>query len=133
MRIYKLISFASTAISLLAPLTSFAEWQRDDTTLAWRSGDRLLWPLSYEPAKGKPFSDPLTTSSGTSLTKVLSPELPWHYGLWFSWKFINGVNYWEEDRQSGKSEGSTRWSPPQIETHADGSALIQFTATYTHP
>lgn len=133
MRIHKLLCAASTAISLLVPLTSWAEWQRDETTVAWRSGERVLWRFSYDPAKGKPFFDPLTTSSGMSLTRVRSPELPWHYGLWFSWKFINGANYWEEDRQSGKSEGSTRWSAPQIQTHADGSAVIQFTATYTHP
>jgi Methane oxygenase PmoA len=133
MRIHKLLAVASTALSLLVPLTSFAEWQRDDTTLAWRSGDRVLWRFSYDPAKGKPFFDPLTTSSGMSLTRVRSPELPWHYGLWFSWKLINGANYWEEDRQSGKSEGSTRWSVPRIQTHADGSAVIEFTVSYTHP
>jgi hypothetical protein len=133
MRFHKLLSLASTAFALLIPLTSFAEWQRDSTTVAWRAGDRLLWRFSYDPAKGKPFFDPLTTSSGVSLTNMRPQNHPWHYGLWFSWKFINGANYWEEDRESGKSEGSTRWSPPQIETHDDGSAVIQFEATYTHP
>ena len=35
------------------------------------------------------------------------PDHPWHKALWFSWKFINGINYWEEDRATGKSDGQT--------------------------
>jgi hypothetical protein len=43
------------------------------------------------------------------------------------------VNYWEEDRKSGKAEGVTSWSPPSIETKTDGSAVIKLSLTYTHP
>jgi hypothetical protein len=133
MLLRKLLALIPAVIATLLPLTSYAEWQRDDTTVAWRSGDHVLWRFSYDPARGKPFFDPLTTSSGVSLTNMGPHEHPWHYGLWFSWKFINGANYWEEDRKNGRSEGSTQWSPPRIETHEDGSAVIQFQATYTHP
>jgi hypothetical protein len=48
--------------------------------------------------------------------------------LWFSWKTINGINYWEERR--GASDGKTRWNPPQIEARPDGSATLTLTLEY---
>jgi len=113
--------------------TASANWQRTDTTLAWKSGDKVVWQLSFDPAKGKPFFHPVSVNGGTSLTNFRPEDHPWHYGLWFSWKLINGANYWEENRQTGRAQGTTRWNPPKIETKADGSATIVFEITYTHP
>jgi len=110
-----------------------ADWQRDDTTIAWRVGTNVLWQFSFDPAKGKPFFHPLTAGNGVSLTNFKPSDHPWHYGFWFSWKYINHVNYWEEDRATGKAEGATRWTVPKIETHPDGSATIQFNVNYINP
>jgi hypothetical protein len=43
------------------------------------------------------------------------------------------VNYWEEDRTTGRAEGATRWITPEIETKPDGSARIRLDVTYTNP
>ena len=110
-----------------------ADWQRDDTTIAWRVGTNVLWQFSFDPTKGKTFFNPLTAGSGVSLTNFKPEDHPWHYGFWFSWKYINHVNYWEEDRATGKAEGATRWTTPKIQTQDDGSATIQFNVTYTNP
>lgn len=127
-------TFIVSAAVLLAALTSLrADWQRTDTTLAWRKGDAVVWRLSFDPARGKPFFHPLSIDGGTSLTNFRPEDHPWHYGMWFSWKFINGANYWEENRQTGRSEGATRWSEPTIQTHEDGRAIIAFEVTYSHP
>jgi hypothetical protein len=33
----------------------------------------------------------------------------WHLGCWFSWKYVNGVNYWEPaDKKGCEPEGRTR-------------------------
>jgi hypothetical protein len=118
-------------------LTSFAglahaHWQHDDQAIAWLQDGQPLWRLSFDPAKGKPFFNPLTAGA-VSLTTFQPEDHPWHYGLWFSWKYINGVNYWEEERQSGRAEGATGWSTPQIDARPDGSATIRMNVTYTHP
>jgi Methane oxygenase PmoA len=110
-----------------------ANWQRDDTTIAWRVEANVLWQFSFDPAKGKPFFNPLTAGNGVSLTSFKPEDHPWHYGFWFSWKYINHVNYWEEDRATGKAEGATRWTTPEIKTQSDGAATIQFNVTYTNP
>ena len=88
---------------------------------------------SSSAAKGKPFFHPVSVGGGTSLTNFRPEDHPWHYGLWFSWKLINGANYWEENRETGRAQGATRWNPPKIDTRADGSAIIVFEVTYTHP
>jgi hypothetical protein len=110
-----------------------ADWQRSGSSLAWRSGTNFVWRFSFDAKKGKPFFHPVALPGGPALTNFQPEDHPWHYGLWFSWKYINHVNYWEEDRQTGKAEGTTRWTTPEIETHPDGSALVGMNLTYTNP
>jgi hypothetical protein len=113
--------------------TTLADWQRTDTSIAWRHGSNVVWAFSFDSTKGKPFFHPLTGAGATALTNFKPEDHPWHYGLWFSWKYINRANYWEEDRNTGRAEGATRWSTPLIETTLEGAATIQLELTYTHP
>ena len=91
--------------------------------LALVRAGQVVWGYHYDPSKStKPFFDPVCVAGGPSLTWASPPDHKWHYGLWFSWKYINGVNYWEE--KEGKSQGETYWSVPEIERRADGGAVI---------
>jgi hypothetical protein len=125
-------AFVFILFFILISFTVRADWLRDDTSIAWRDGTNLLWRFSFDPNKGKPFFHPLT-ANGTALTNFKPEDHPWHYGLWFSWKYINHVNYWEEDRATGNAEGATRWSTPTIRTRKNGNATIQLNLTYTNP
>jgi hypothetical protein len=116
-----------------SPRAAAGEWQRTDTTLAWRDGADVVWRFSFDPASGKPFFDPVRPVGGPSLTNFKPEDHPWHYGLWFSWKYINGANYWEENRTTGQAQGATRWNTPAIETQPDGRATVSMDVTYTHP
>src|SRR5512143_2167480 len=86
---------AALACALARPAP--AEGQRTDTTLAWRNGTNIVWQYNFDSRQGKPFFHPLTGADGRVLTNFKPEDHPWHYGLWFSWKYINHVNYWEED------------------------------------
>ncbi|WP_299554073.1 PmoA family protein [Seonamhaeicola sp.] len=66
---------------------------------------KLLWTLNHDPLKGKPFFHPLANTDGTTFTDLPKTDHPWHRGLWFSWKIINGVNYWEEKGYTGVPVG----------------------------
>jgi len=68
---------------------------------------RLLWQINVDGKEGKPYLHPLRTVSGYDLTWYRPEDHPWHLGLWFSWKLINGVNYWETDRVTGLCQGIT--------------------------
>lgn len=132
-----LLTRRKTTVWLVVLLAFFgqrarAEWRRDDTTIAWHDGTNVVWRFSFDPNKGKTFFDPVTVG-GTALTNFKPEDHPWHYGLWFSWKYINHANYWEEDRMTGKAEGATRWATPAIEANPEGRAVIKLDLTYTHP
>src|SRR6476469_11282208 len=113
------LAVAALAV-MFAPRAARAEWVRDSVSVSWKSNGATLWRFSFDPASGKPFFNPIALKGNPSFTNFNPEDHPWHYGLWFSWKYINGVNYWEEDRQSGKAEGTTRWNNVRVDTHPDG-------------
>lgn len=116
-----------------AASSSPAAWRRDDTSLAWTTRDgHVLWSFSFDPRHGKPHFATLAPG-GVNLVQVQPGDHLWHYGLWFSWKFINGVNYWEETGPGGRAVGATRWLPPAIETDVAGNATIRLELTYVNP
>lgn len=47
-------------------------------------------------ARKRPFVHPLHTPSGLCLTRNAPEDHPWHHGLWFTIKFVNDENFWEE-------------------------------------
>ncbi|MEP6730981.1 MAG: DUF6807 family protein [bacterium] len=117
-------------LAVMMPVSARAEWMRDSVSIAWMSKGAMVWRFSFDPKNGKPFFHPLAVGDGPSFTNFKPEDHPWHYGLWFSWKYINHVNYWEEDRTSGQAAGSTRWSTPVIDARTDGSAKITMSLSY---
>src|SRR5262245_6468807 len=82
-------TFCNVAVSLILLCFSarigHADWQRDTNSLAWRSGTNVIWQLTFDPNKGKPFFHPVAVAGGPALTNFKPEDHPWHYGLWFSW------------------------------------------------
>ena len=132
-RVFCKAAFMALLVFCMPQHAARADWQRTDTTIGWRVGTNVLWQFSFDPQKGKPFFHPLTVAGGPALTNFKPADHPWHYGLWFSWKYINHVNYWEEDPTTGHAEGATRWTSPKIKTWADGRARIRLELTYVNP
>lgn len=119
-----LIMFCICGIVLLCSGETGIQWNTSTTNqLALRRNGAEVWRFHFDPATStKLFFDPVCVAGGPSLTWARPPDHVWHYGLWFSWKYINGLNYWEE--KAGQAQGKTFWSTPKIETHNDGSAII---------
>ncbi len=44
----------------------------------------------------RPHVHPLRTPAGVTLTRDAPADHPWHHGLWFTIKYVNGENFWEE-------------------------------------
>ena len=49
----------------------------------------------------RPHVHPLTTPAGAVLTVEAPADHPWHHALWFTIKFVNGENFWEEYGEFG--------------------------------
>lgn len=111
-----------------------AEWIKSDQSLGWITDDgETIWQFSFDPTAGKPFYHPLRVPHGPPLTMLNPADHPWHYGLWFSWKYINQANYWEQNAETGRAEGATTWTPPHVHTLPDGRANITLHLNYVHP
>jgi hypothetical protein len=83
------------------------EWRKTDSSLVLLNRGKVVWQLNFDKKEGKPYFHPVSLADGTELTWLRPADHPWHRALWFSWKFINGVNYWEEDPKTGLSPGRT--------------------------
>ncbi len=107
-------------------------WLRTDTSLALCNGDKTVWRLVYDAKQPKTYFHPLATVDGEVLTAFEPADHPWHRGLWWSWKFINGLNYWEEDRKTHASEGVNELTRATVESGKDFSAHADLYFSY-HP
>ncbi len=47
---------------------------------------------------GKPYFYPVNTTTGHNLVWLRPEDHPWHYGLWFSWKYGNRRNIFGNGR-----------------------------------
>ena len=47
-------------------------------------------------ARRRPFVHPVRTPTGAVLSRDAPDDHPWHHGLWFTIKFVNEENFWEE-------------------------------------
>ena len=108
-------------------------WEQTDDSIALIGPNGVIWRFNHGDQAAKPFFHPLALTTGEVLTCQAPPDHPWHHGLWFSWKYINGLNYWEENRATGRSDGRTRWKVTLIKTREAHSARIDLDLTYEDP
>jgi hypothetical protein len=106
------------------------EWKETDTSIALFCQGKVVWQHVHDKKTGKPYMR-LGLLDGTELTRpcpypknYARSDHPWHKALWWSWKYINRVNFWE-----GTQEG-TEPVKVKVEHHDDGSALLTLEISY---
>jgi type 1 glutamine amidotransferase len=121
----------------VTPAGKHLHWLQTDTSFTLMNNMDVIWQYNFNNRFGKPYFHPVMAKK-SALTCVSPPDHPWHLGLWFSWKFINGVNYWEyqpdpiTNHPGYKSEGVTETNKISIEKKSDFSADIRMELLY-HP
>lgn len=110
-------------------------WEQSDSTLGLMKNSDKIWQFNFSNRYGKPYFHPVSVNS-SPLTCVSPLDHPWHLGLWFSWKYINGINYWEyldnfkSDDTGYRSEGITETKKTEIIRNPDYSANISMEFLY---
>ncbi len=107
-------------------------WRQTDSSLALLNHGRIVWQLNFNKKEGKPYFHPVGLTDGTVLTWLRPADHRWHRALWFSWKYINSLNYWEEDPKTGLSQGRTEIVFIKAIPQDDYSARIAMGLSY-HP
>jgi len=105
-------------------------WQREAGAVALLSDGKAVWRFNYSTNLTKSYFHPVALPGGSDLTWLSPPDHAHHLALFFCWKYLNEVNYWEEPR--GVPNGTTRWSNVKVDTRPDYSAVITMDLQY-HP
>lgn len=108
-------------------------WLATAQSLALQRGDQVVWRCNHGTNVAKPYFHPLAIPGGPNLTWDQPPDHVWHHALWFSWKFINGVNYWETEGLPLAERGITTWREPRVDLRPDFSARIETELAYRPP
>ena len=69
---------------------------RPARTLEAHHEGHLLWAYTYDGYDFHPHFHPVTIPGGATLTMRAPGDHPWHEGIFFSWKYLNGRNVWEQ-------------------------------------
>jgi hypothetical protein len=104
-------------------------WQQTENSLALLNKNKIVWQLNHQKNQNHPYFHPLALPDGTQLTAENPADHPWHWGLWFSWKYINAVNYWDPVPPKGRTQVTdvkTKLSP-------DHWAHIELSISYRIP
>jgi hypothetical protein len=108
-------------------------WVDTDTTLALYDQEAILWQYNFNTQKVKSYFHPINLNK-TPITALSPEDHPWHLGLWFSWKYINGVNYWEYDQSEGivpwNYAGVTSINHKTVTKRSDYAATIELDLSY---
>jgi len=110
-------------------------WGESDSILQLLNGQNIIWQYNFRNRFGKPYFHPIYLKNAR-ITCESPRDHVWHYGLWFSWKFINGLNYWEytddfrSEKTGFKSEGTTDIKNINIQKNGDYSVNIKLDMEY---
>ena len=135
-----LVSSIATAAEAPAPPPSEPtparlelSWEKTDTSLALLNHHKVVWRHVHDKTIGKPYMR-IGLLDGTELTRpypipqdYAKADHPWHRALWWSFKAINGKNYWEENQQG------TEPVAVKITEQEDGAARIDLEIAYHLP
>jgi hypothetical protein len=124
----KLALFAATLASAAHGQPTGLQWQKRTDTVALLKGGKPVWQFNYATTLSKPYFHPVALPGGSDLTWLSPKDHPHHFALFFSWKYLNQVNYWEEP--AGMPEGATRWTNAGVDARPDFSARIALDLQY---
>ncbi|MEI8374143.1 MAG: PmoA family protein [Planctomycetota bacterium] len=88
------VLFFAAVVSARADTPSY-HWKTEKDSLSLLTDEKIVYTYHFAAKEGYPYIHPISLPGGPVMSALAPADHPWHRGLWFSWKFLNGVNYWE--------------------------------------
>ena len=129
----------ATVVALcFAPLVAVAadapsyQWKAEKDSLSLLAGEKVVYAYHFAAEEGYPYIHPVSLPGGPVMSALAPDDHPWHRGLWFSWKFLNGVNYWEFPRKGPhQPDGKTAVVGPAAIQTTEGMATVRLRLEYS--
>lgn len=81
------------------------EWQNNPNGSLTLFGDETRLATYDFGSARSPFLHPIWTVSGRGPLSNFAPfDHRWHRGVWWSWKYLDGLNFWEDNGDEGFGE-----------------------------
>ena len=107
------------------------EWKKDKDSISLVVAGQTVYTYRFAAEEGYPYFHPISVVGGPVMSGFAPADHPWHRGLWWSWKFINGTNYWEFGK-GGKPDGQTRRASEAVmDTDKSGAMMVIFDLEYS--
>jgi L-alanine-DL-glutamate epimerase-like enolase superfamily enzyme len=107
--------------------------EQDGKSLALHFHGEELWRFNYDRNDAFCYFHPLALPGIGSLTEDQPGDHVHHHGLWFSWKYINGVNFWENASGKDHPAGRSKLIKVRSEAFDDYAARFHLTLEYQLP
>jgi len=131
------MTFATVAALCFVPVVgAWADaptyrWKTEKDSLSLVAGQQVVYTFHFGAAEGCPYVHPLSLPGGPVMSALAPADHPWHRGLWFSWKFLNGVNYWEFPRNHpNQPDGKTAVVGPATVHTTESAANVKLKLEY---
>lgn len=107
------------------------EWvEQDGSFIELQLDGEPLWRFNFDQDHTHNYFHPLRLPGLGDLTLDMPGDHVHHHGLWFSWKYINAVNFWEHAPGADRPAGTTSWRPPALELRQNGAAAFSMVISY---
>lgn len=99
-----LLLLLATASPALAQSAKGIEWKHEKgKDLSLIKDGKVAWHYHFDPADNHPYFDAVSVPGGPNMAAFAPGDHLWHKGLWFSWKYINDVNFWDWTEARGNN------------------------------
>jgi hypothetical protein len=89
-------------------------------------GGKHLATYHWGSERRHPFFHPVYSCTSSEPLTCFAPfDHRWHKGLWWSWKYVNGLNFWDDQTPGGEGEGESRVVEHTASETPDGSVRLQ--------
>jgi hypothetical protein len=107
-------------------------WKTEKDSLSLMAGDKVVYTCQFAAEGGHPYIHPVSLPGGPVLTAMAPKDHPWHRGLWFSWKYLNGVNYWDfPAKRPNQPDGKTAVIDPATVQASGATATVKLRLEYS--
>lgn len=104
---------------------SLKQASKDELGVVNKQG-KTLAVYHYGHDQKHPYFHPLHSQASCEPLTCFAPyDHPWHKGLWWSWKYINGVLFWEHNPPPGHDEGDSLVVAHQAREKDEGVLIEQ--------